>query len=328
MAHGFDEWIGTNVSHDYDVAMLMKSNPAGNDPIPGYELIAKDLPSDTRASESLTGICTRAAVQFIKKNKDDPFFAYVPYNMPHLGLFPSDQFKGISKNGELGDVMEELDASVGEILNALEESGIRENTIVIFSSDNGPWIKFATVSESKYGDTRLKVGYATPFRDGKGSTWEGGHRVPGIISWPAQIKGNQQEQTPISTLDILPTLFSITGVDLPKDRTIDGRDISNLLMSEEQDQGLEPFTFFYNYNDNLPSAVRKGPWKLHVRIGSQTNDNYGFVASEESPLLFQVEEDLGERIDRAAEEREITTDLLAELKEFKAQLSQEGSFWD
>ncbi len=328
LAHGFDEWIGTNVSHDYKTAMLLKSNPKGDNPIAGYECLASNLPSDVKASESLTGVCTKAAVDFIKRNKKDPFFAYVAYNMPHLGLFVSDKFKGQSRNGELGDVMEELDASIGEILYALEEVGVRENTIVIFSSDNGPWIKFSTQSESRYGDTRLKVGYATPFRDGKGSTWEGGHRVPGIISWPAKIKGNRNEQIPISTLDILPTLFSITGVELPMDRTIDGRDIRPILMPEQYKTKPEAFRFFYNYSDNLPSAIRKDEWKLHVRIGSQTNNNYGFEASRETPLLFQVEEDLGERIDVAQEQEGIVTELRDELERFEKQLKEEGSFWD
>lgn len=192
--------------------MLIKSNPLGNTPIAGYEILEKDLPSNIKASESLTGLCAKATMDFIRDNKRNPFFAYVAFNMPHLGLFVSDDFKGRSRHGILGDVMEELDAAVGAIMNTLEEVGVKENTIVIFASDNGPWIKFSNQSETKYGDTRLQVGYATPFRDGKGSTWEGGHRVPGIISWPAKIKGNRNEQTPVSTLDIVPTIFKIALV--------------------------------------------------------------------------------------------------------------------
>ena len=328
LAHGFDEWIGTNVSHDYNTSMLIKSSKNGVNPIPGYKILAKNLPSDKNTSESLTGICTNAAIDFIKKNKHNQFFTYIAYNMPHLGLFVSDKFKGHSRNGELGDVMEELDASIGAIMHSLEEFGLRENTIVIFFSDNGPWYLFSDKKESKYGDARLKVGYATPFRDGKGSTWEGGHRVPGIISWPAEITPNINEQTPISTLDILPTIFAITGVKLPKDRTIDGRDIRSILMPDLYNNQEQLFNFFYNYNDNQPSAIRKGPWKLHIRIGSQTKNNYGFTASLKSPLLFQVEEDLGERLNRAEDQSAITSDLLWELIKFKNQLKQEGTFWD
>jgi len=328
VAHGFEEWVGTNVSHDYANALLLKSDPKGSDPIPGYDIIARDLPSNIKASESLTGVCTEAAIDFIKRNKYNPFFAYVAFNMPHLGLFVSEEFKGQSRNGELGDVMEELDAAIGDILRTLESVGVRENTIVILSSDNGPWIVFSNRTDSKYGDTRLKVGYATPFRDGKGSTWEGGHRVLGIISWPASIKGNRNEQTPVSTLDILPTIFSIAGVEIPKDRTIDGRNIRSILMPEKYKEQLPSFKFFYNYADNMPSAMRMDAWKLHVRIGSQTNNNYGFVASKDTPLLFQIEEDLGERIDVAEKQSEKTAELLIEFEMFEKQLKEEGSFWD
>ena len=328
LAHGFDQWIGTNVSHDYDTAMLLKSDSNGKTPIPGYDILAKDLPSDIKSSESLTGVCTKETINFIKTNKDHPFFAYVAYNMPHLGLFVSDKFKGQSRHGDLGDVLEELDASVGDIMDTLETVGVRENTIVIFSSDNGPWVMFSNREDTKYGDTRLKVGYATPFRDGKGSTWEGGHRVPGIISWPAQIKGNRNEQTPISTLDILPTIFALTGVELPKDRIIDGRDIRSILMPETYKTTHDEFTFFFNYADNLPSAIRKGPWKLHTRIGSQTKNDYGFVASKETPLLFQVEEDLGERINIAEQQETKVSELLSDLEAFEKNLNIEGSFWD
>lgn len=328
LAHGFDEWVGTNVSHDYNTAMLLRSDPQGKNPIPGYDLIAKDLPSDIKASESLTSICTKAAIDFIKRNEGRPFFAYIPYNMPHLGLFVSDPFKGKSRNGILGDVIEELDAAIGEIYQTLEEIGALENTIVIFSSDNGPWIVFSDRSDTKYGDTRLQVGYATPFRDGKGSTWEGGHRVAGIISWPAEIKGNKDEQTPVSTLDILPTIFAISGVELPQDRTIDGRDIRSLLMPEKHKNKPAEFNFFYSYFDNQASAIRKNAWKLHVRIGSQTKNNYGFTASRETPLLFQVEKDLGERINVADQRPEKVSELLADLEIFEKQIKKEGSFWD
>ena len=328
LAHGFDQWVGTNVSHDYDNAMLLKSNPQGKNPISGYEVIAKDLPSNIKTSEALTGLCTKATINFIKENKKSPFFAYVAFNMPHLGLFVSDKYKGTSRNGVLGDVMEELDASIGDIMQTIENSGVKENTIVIFASDNGPWIKFNNQSNTKYGDTRLQVGYATPFRDGKGSTWEGGHRVPGIISWPAKIKGNRNEQTPISTLDILPTIFEITGVALPKERTIDGRDIRSILMPEKHNNKLDEFKFFYSYSDNQPSAIRKGSWKLHVRIGSQTENNYGFTASRETPLLFQVEKDLGERIDLATKHPEKIAELKRDLENFEIQIKKEGSFWE
>ena len=259
LAHGFDEWLGTNVSHDYSSAMLLQSDPSGSQPIKGYSVIAKNLPSKADVCASLTERSTEAAISFIKRNKETPFFAYIPFNMPHLGLYASDKFLGKSRRGLLGDVMEEIDDSVGQIRQSIAEAGLTENTLIIFSSDNGPWIRFQdTASDKKYGDTRLHVGYAQPFRDGKGSTWEGGHRVPGIFCWPGKITPNSIEQSPVSTLDILPTVFALAGVELPKDRSIDGRDIRPYLMPQAHKAKLPEFEFYYSWADNKPSARRMG----------------------------------------------------------------------
>jgi len=327
LAHGFDTWIGTNVSHDYGNALLLKSEPNGKEPIAGYSIIAKNLPSDIPASESLTGRYATAAVNFIKQNKNKPFFVYIAHNQPHLGVFASDKFKGKSRRGLLGDAMEEIDDSVGQVLDTLEKEGIAKNTLVIFSSDNGPWIMFQnTKKHGKYGEARMHVGYAQPFRDGKGSTWEGGHRVPGIFYWPGTIPPNQA-QNPASTLDVLPTLCKITGAALPTDRELDGRDISPYLLPEAK--GTVPdFELLYHYSDNQPSAIRVGPWKLHTRIGSQTGDNYGFKASAKTPLLFQIEQDLGEKFDRAPEQPEKTKELLQRLKLRTKEINKNGTFWD
>lgn len=329
LSHGFDQWIGTNVSHDYGNAKLLKSDPGGDNPIPGYSELARDLPSDEAASTSLTGRYTEAAVKFISENKDRPFFAYIPHNMPHLGIYASDKFKGRSRRGLLGDVMEEVDDSVGRVLAAIKEGGIEKNTLILFSSDNGPWLLFKnTKSHKKYGEARMHVGNAYPFRDGKGSTWEGGHRVPGIFYWPGVIEPGTVEQSPCSTLDVLPTIFALIGADLPSDRTIDGRDIRAYLAPKRFEGEVEPFRFLYSYHDNRASAIRQGPWKLHIRIGSQLKDNYGFKASRETPLLFQVEQDLGERIDRAGEHPELVSDMLGRLDALESQIKEEGSFWD
>ena len=328
LAHGFDEWFGTNVSHDYGNAMLLKSDPVGSEPINGYSVITRNLPSKHDICASLTGRSTDAAVSFIERNKANPFFAYIPFNMPHLGIHASETFLGKSRRGLLGDVMEEIDYSVGRIRKAIEEAGLTENTLIVFSSDNGPWIKFRNVKESKYGDTRLQVGYALPFRDGKGSTWEGGHRVPGIFCWPGKIDPNSVEISPVSTLDLLPTVFALAGVEMPQDRSIDGRDIRPYLMPQTHTQDLQEFEFYYSWADNKPSAIRVGPWKMHVRISSQTGSNYGFKASRTTPLLFQVEQDLGERIDRAGEQANLVEQMMKTLTAFEAQVREEGSFWD
>ena len=329
LAHGFDEWLGTNVSHDYGNAMLLKSDPSESKPVKGYSVIARNLPSEPDICSSLTKGSTDAAISFIKRNKQNPFFAYIPFNMPHLGLYTSDRFLGKSRRGLLGDVMEEIDYSVGRIRQVIKEAGLRENTLIIFSSDNGPWITFQdTESHKKYGEARLHVGYAQPFRDGKGSTWEGGHRVPGIFCWPGKIAPHSVVQEPVSTLDILPTVFALAGADLPKDRSIDGRDIRPYLMPQAHESNLPEFEFYYSWQDNMPSALRVGPWKIHTRIASQTGNNYGFKASRDTPLLFQVEQDLGERIDRAGEQSKHVDKMMETLTSFESQIRQEGSFWN
>jgi len=329
LAHGFDEWFGTNVSHDYDVAMLIESDPEGTDPISGYRVLTRDLPSKHDVCASLTGRCTDAAISFIKKSEDTPFFAYIPFNMPHLGIHASEAFAGKSRRGLLGDVMAEIDHSVGRIRSLLDEMKLTDNTLIVFSSDNGPWIRFNdTVDHPKYGEARMHVGYAMPFRDGKGSTWEGGHRVPGIYCWPGTIPAGRIEQSPISTLDILPTVSALAGVDLPDNRTIDGRDIRSLLLRSSSQKTIPPFEFFYSSSDNKPSAIRIGPWKMHIRIYSQTGNNYGFTASRERPLLFQVEQDLSERIDRADEQPDLIETITKQLHLFEAQAREEGTFWD
>lgn len=328
LAHGFDEWTGTNVSHDYSNAMLMKSDPAGTDPIKGYSVIARNLPSKHAICASLTGRYTKAAIEFIRKNKSNPFFAYIPINMPHLGIHASEKFLGKSRRGLLGDVMEEIDDSVGQVRKTLEEHGLSKNTLIIFSSDNGPWIRFRNTARCKYGEARLHVGYATPFRDGKGSTWDGGHRVPGIFCWPGAIPRNSVEQSPVSTLDIFPTLLALAGAEVPKDRSIDGRDIRPYLMPGKYKGKVPEFEFYYSASDNKPSAVRIGPWKMHIRIYSQTGNNYGFKASRDTPLLFQIEQDLGERIDRAGEQKNLVEKMMKRLNAFEAQVEKEGAFWD
>ena len=329
LAHGFDDWEGTNVSHDYDRAMLLKSDIRGKLPIDGYTIIAKDLPANNAICQSLTQRSTQGAVQFIRRHKDKPFFAYVPYNMPHLGIYASDTFRGKSKRGLLGDAIEEIDNGVGQIRNVLDELTLTDNTLLIFSSDNGPWIHFHDTSQHpKYGEARLRIGYATPFRDGKGSTWEGGHRVAGIFCWPGMFRANVIERSTASTLDVLPTVFALTDAQLPTDRTIDGRDLRPVLLPGNNPDHVPDKPFFYSAGDNRPSAMRSGPWKMHIRLHSQTGSTYGFAASREKPLLFQIEHDLGERFDRAAEEPERVAAMLRQFEAFETQTDQEGTFWD
>lgn len=312
LAHGFDTWTGTNVSHDYDDAMLLRSDAAGGEPVPGYRVLARNLPSDVAASTSLTGRYFGEAVDFIRDNKDRPFLACITPNQPHLGLFADKAFIGTSRRGLLGDVMAEIDASVGRLRQTLDECGVAGNTLIFFSSDNGPWIRFQnTATHPEYGEARLHVGYATPFRDGKGSNWEGGHRVAGIFLWPGVIAPRRITE-PASTLDLLPTVFALCGA--PAANPVDGRDIRPLLAPDRFPGKIPDFEMLYCGPDNQPSAIRRGPWKLHTRLVSQINEPHGFSASREKPLLFQVEHDPGERFERASEQAG-TVQLLLERME-------------
>ncbi|BCX46673.1 arylsulfatase [Haloferula helveola] len=331
LAHGFDVWEGTNVSNDYDPgANLIRSNPEGNDPVRGYEIIEKDICSKQPLHENLTRRYRDRAVDFIKSHKDEPFFLYVAPNMPHLPVFASDEFKGTSKRGLYGDCIEEIDAMTGAILGTLESEGIAENTLVILSSDNGPWIRFQdTAKHPKYDEARILVGSALPFRDGKGSTWEGGVREVGVWYWPGTIPPATVVKSPASTMDILPTAFALAGEPLPEGRTLDGRDLRPFLNPVTFPGEVANFSFVYTgAGDNRIYGARKGPWKLHTKLYSQTGDNYGFTASEETPLLFDVEVDPSERIDRAKEQPEVVSELKSVLDAFQKSLESEGTFWD
>lgn len=330
LAHGFDVFEGTTVSHDYDNSMLIKGPSTVNDPTTGYESIESDVDSNVTIMRGLTKRYTERAVDFINTHKSSPFFLYVAPNMPHLPVYASEDFQGKSLRGPLGDCLEEIDASVGQIRDAIDAAGITDNTLIIYSSDNGPWIKYAhTANHAEYGEARLHVGSALPFRDGKGSTWEGGVRVPGIFCWPGTIPPMSREKTPASTMDILPTVFALAGESLPTGRTLDGRDIRPFFNPSQFTATVPDFTYIYTGNSNNSRyGVRKGAWKIHTKLYSQTGNNYGFTASEASPLLFNVEQDLGERFDVSDANPSEVSNLKAILDAFNASLASEGSFWD
>ena len=151
--------------------------------------------------------------------------------------------------------------------------------------------------------------------------------MPGVFCWPGMIPASQSELAPVSTLDVFPTLVTLAGGRVPADRSIDGRDIGAYLFSQSPSKSVLPFKFFFSASDNKPSALRMGAWKLHVRLYSQTGNNYGFRASRDLPLLFQVEQDLGERFDRAKEQGDMVSLMLNQLEAFEKQVSEVGTFW-
>lgn len=331
LAHGFDVWEGTNVSNDYitPAVKLIRSNPAGTTPIPGYEILVDNLATNIPVHDDLTRRYRDLAVGFIQQNKANPFLLYLAPNMPHLPVHAGDAFKGKSLRGLYGDCIEEIDAMLGTVVSTLESEGIAQNTLVIFTSDNGSWILYEnTASHSLYGEARLLVGSALPFRDGKGSTWEGGVREVGVWYWPGVIPPRTVVKTPASTMDVLPTAFALAGEPLPSGRTIDGRDIRPYLSSNAFPGTVPAFQHVYTgASSNGVYAARKGPWKLHVALYSQTGNNYGFSASQGAPLLFNVEQDPHERFDRRAQEPAVVAELQGVINDFNTSVNTEQTFW-
>jgi arylsulfatase A len=287
-SQGFDEFYGVPYSHDM-WNLHPENGTRYNFPVlPLYEgtrVIKTELTEEDQKTH--TRKLTSRTVQFIEKNKNHPFFIYLPHPLPHVPLYMGPDFEGKTKRGTYGDVVEELDWSVGQILNTLDETGIRENTLVVFTSDNGPWLR--------YGD---HGGSAGPLREGKGTFFEGGYRVPGIMSWPGKIEQGVVNNKFASTIDLLPTFATLAGASLPKNRPIDGEDIGPLLM------GNEPETYsrgFLYWSGRRLSAVRGGKWKL-VFPGNYTVWSKGGgglpghdQTSESIELsLFNLDTDVGE----------------------------------
>ena len=244
--HGFDEYFGLPYSND----MWAKHPEAKPGTYPELPLIEGEKVIQLMPDQSqLTMWYTERAVKFIEKNRSRPFFLYVPHTMPHVPLYVSNRFRGKSKQGLYGDVIQEIDWSVGEILTSIKKQGRDRDTLVIFTSDNGPWLSYGK-----------HAGSARPLREGKGTIWEGGTRVPFIARWPGRIPAGRASREPAMTIDLLPTIASLVGVELPKHK-IDGLDIWPLLAGQPKATSPHEAFFFY-YNVNELQAVRSGRWKL------------------------------------------------------------------
>jgi arylsulfatase A len=245
LRRGFDSYLGLPYSND----MWPKRTERPYPPLPLYDgekVIVESVDADVQTK--LTEMYTQRAVNFIQSQKDKPYFLYMAYAMPHVPLFAGEKFRGSSKSA-YGDVIQEVDASVGRILEAIKASQQEENTVVFFTSDNGPWLS--------YGN---HAGSSGPLREGKGTAWEGGTRVPCIARWPGKIPAGKVCTEPLMTIDILPTVAKWIDAKLP-DHPIDGKDISNVLKGEPGAKSPHDSLWFY-YNDNELHAVRSGKWKL------------------------------------------------------------------
>jgi arylsulfatase A-like enzyme len=259
--HGFDEYFGLPYSNDmwpYHPGVLHLPMEERLKKWPHLPLIDGNEVINPKVSgkdqEMLTTQYTERAVSFIENNKDNPFFVYLPHGMVHVPLYVSDKFKGKSGAGLFGDVMMEVDWSVGEIMKVLRKNELHENTLFIFTSDNGPWLN--------YGD---HAGSASPLREGKGTMFDGGCREPTLAWWPGTIPANSECKEPAMTIDLLPTIAKLIDADSPKHR-IDGKDISALLTGDAK----SPHEAYYFYYGNQLQAVRQGKWKLHFPHGYRT----------------------------------------------------------
>ena len=240
--HGFDEWYGLPYSNDM--------HPK-NGPYPGLPLYENEKVIELNPDQSqLTTHYTEHAVSFIERNAEHPFFLYLAHAMPHVPLAVSDKFAGKSGHGLYGDVTQEIDWSVGQVLATLKRLNLDENTLVVYASDNGPWLL--------YGD---HAGKAEPFREGKMTSFEGGFRVPCIMRWPGQIPAGQSSDQLAVTFDLMPTIAKLIGATMPTDRIIDGRDIWPLMHGDAGAQS--PHEAFFDYWGHNLQAVEYGQWKLH-----------------------------------------------------------------
>lgn len=297
--HGFDEWFGIPYSNDM-WPYHPQQGPIFN--FPELQLYENEKVIDTLTEQSqLTTQITERSVDFIKRNKDNPFFLYVPHPQPHVPLFVSDKFKGKSERGLYGDVIMEIDWSVGQIIQALKENGLEENTIVIFTSDNGPWLS--------YGN---HAGSALPLREGKGTGWEGGQREPFIMKYPNKLKAGQEIEVPVMAIDILPTIAELTGAKLPE-QVIDGKSAWKVITGESKEAVQEAYFFYYRVNEMF--GVRYGKWKLYFPHRYRTMDGqepgkdgqpgeYRMIDMEEIEL-YDVENDISETKNVASEHPEV-----------------------
>jgi len=283
---GFDFYYGIPYSND----MGQRKGKAW----PPLPLMRDTQVIDAPVNQStLTPRYTEQALAFIEKHRGEPFFLYLPHTFPHVPLHASDQFRGKSKNGRYGDTIEEIDWSTGQILDKLASLDLDDNTLVIFTSDNGAEVRQAGSNE--------------PLRGRKGSVWEGGHRVPCLMRWPGRVPAGRVCRKMVTCMDMLPTLALLAGAEPPDDRTIDGHDIRPLIFGKS---GAEsPYQAFYYLARHRGSiqAVRSGPWKLHLKPRQ----------------LYNLRDDVGEQNNVAAEHPDIVARLLALAEEQEQDFQQD-----
>lgn len=290
LQNGFDEYYGIPYSNDMQGVVYLRGN---------------DVDSIKVNQKYTTKTYTDEAVKFISKNKDKPFFLYVTHNMPHVPLYASPAFEGKSKRGLYGDVIEEIDWSVGEVVKALKKNGLEENTLVVFTSDNGPWLIFD-----------VEGGSAGPLRQGKGTTFEGGQRVPAVAYWPGKIKPGSVYGDISTQLDLYPTIISLTGSQKTQTtKPLDGEDISPVLFGTGKRKADE----FAYYSNGKIEAFRKGDWKIRLPQ-TDIKINGIVVVPASDTLLFNLKTDLSEKNNLLKTNPAKVKELLVALEVFNKKL--------
>nr|WP_299174822.1 sulfatase [uncultured Allomuricauda sp.] len=310
--NGFDYYYGIPYSNDMDYIgkgmgyqKLAQQNPEGIKPenynvplLRNTEIIERPANQNT-----ITKRYAEETISFIRKSKNKPFFIYLAHSLPHIPLFASKDFSGKSKRGLYGDVVEEIDHGVGQILKALKEEGLAENTIVVFTSDNGPWLPFKT-----HG------GSAGLLKAGKGTTWEGGMREPAIFWGPGQVKPGLITDIG-STMDLFATFGSMAGVEIPKDRIIDGVDLSETLRNHNS----SPRKSILYYRGTNLFAARLGDYKAHF-ITQGAYGQFGERTEHETPILFNLYHDPSEQYNIAENNTEIIEGINKLVEDHKSKL--------
>jgi arylsulfatase A len=316
---GFDHYLGLPYSNDMggstnapakQAARKKKNNQT--QPRPPLPLLRDgkviEAPAD---QDTLTARYTAEAVNFITANKDHPFFLYFPHTAVHVSLHPGAAFKGKSANGTYGDWVEEVDWSVGRVLDTLRALKLAERTLVLFTSDNGPWLTQGT-----------NGGVAGPLHGGKGTTWEGGMREPTIAWWPGRIAAHSACDAPMSEMDVLPTLVKLAGGQVPEDRKIDGKDIWPLLSGRTK---TSPHEALFCFSGLRLEAVRSGPWKLAITPqGTGRRKGEAEPVKHTGPRLYNLETDIGELNDVAAQNPEVVARLQKLIQQMDADLGVVG----
>ena len=317
LQHGFERYLGLPYSNDM-WPYRPGSKPGSYPSLPlirNGEVIDDDV--DAKDQALLTQRYTDFALEFVRQSRREPFFLYYAHTFPHVPLFAHPDYQGRSGAGLYGDVLEEFDDAVGRILKALEETGVAENTLVIFTSDNGPWLT--------YGN---HAGTAGPLREGKGTVYEGGVRVPMVAKWPGRIPAGSIQHESAMTIDLLPTIAKLVDAPLPE-HPIDGLDIGDLLLAKP---GAKcPHEVFYHYyRTGELQAVRSGPWKMILphdvlvidreSPGSDGKPGKSTTRKIVSPELYRLDFDLGETKDIAADQPEVVKRLEALAEQAREEL--------